>query len=89
MSTSQKNALTDKERQEWYQHFVEESEGLRQQDGGTLIGKFFVVREGEIHSHFDKFETAYAACIEQFPDGRFLIQELMPENYTHFVFVTA
>ena len=55
----------------------------------VLIGKFFVLRDGEIVIHHDTFEEAYRTCVEQFEDGRFLIQELFPDDYNKFVFASA
>ncbi len=89
MAVKQKNSGTLKDLEEWFHFFIDKSGGLRKKAGGTLIGKFFVVRDRKVLDHYDTFDTAYRACSEQYPDGRFLIQELLPEEYTNFVFVTS
>jgi len=87
--TTKAETPTEKEFQEWYKAFLIKSPELRKEEEGSLIGKFFVIREGKIITHYDTFDTAYRACIEQYPDEKFLIQELLPEEYTNFVFVTS
>lgn len=89
MTAKQKNSDTLKDLEGWFHLFVDKSDDLRSKASGSLIGKFFVIREGKLRDHYDTFDTAYRSCIEQYPDGRFLIQELLPEEYTNFVFVTS
>lgn len=71
---------------EWYQAFVKQVGALREKDNGSLIGRYFIIRDGEVLDYHDNFEMAYKVCIERYKDERFLIQELLPKEYTNFVF---
>ncbi len=73
----------------WFEAFSTQVDALRKKDNGSLIGKYFIVRDGEVKEHYDSFETAYQACIQRYHDGRFLIQELLPTEYVNFVFAAS
>ncbi|MCK4577619.1 MAG: hypothetical protein KAU50_02440 [Candidatus Marinimicrobia bacterium] len=88
MSSGGKKAPED-ELREWYRYFMTQVKRLRKEDEGSLIEKYFVVREGKIIGHYDKFDTAYKASIEQFSDGRFIIQQLLPSDQAELILVTA
>ena len=74
---------------EWYRVFEKQVDALRMKDNGSLIGKYFIIREGKILDHYDTFETAYKVCLERYDGERFLIQQLLPENYNNFVFAAS
>ncbi len=87
--TTKAETPTEKEFQEWYQIFLGLVDDLRKKSAGGLIGKYFVIRDGDIVGQYDTFDTAYRSCIEQYKDNRFLIQQLLPEDASEFIFVTA
>lgn len=79
----------DADLRDWYKYFVTQEETLRKRNNGNLVGKYFVIREKIIVGQYDKFDTAYRASTEQYPDGRFIIQQLLPSDQTEFILVTA
>lgn len=88
MSPSKKRQIQD-EMKEWYKYFLSRAEQLRGEDTGNLVGKYFVIREGEIVGTYDRFDTAYKASIEQYTDHRFIIQQLLESDQPELILVTA
>lgn len=89
MANLKKPKDLEEELQEWYKEFLKLSTKLRDKENGGLIGKYFVLRDGKVVGHYDTFDTAYRSCLEQYDDQRFLIQELVPEDYNNFVYVSS
>lgn len=89
MAKKSKASSPSNELEIWYLGFKDLMVELREKSSGGLIGKYFVIRDGKIVDQYDTFDTAYRASTEKFKDNRFLIQELLPEGSTEFVFVTG
>ena len=88
MSSSKKDRIQN-EMKEWYKYFLSQTEKLREDDNGDLVGKYFVIRDGKIVATYDNFDTAYRASIEQYADHRFIIQQLLESDQPELILVTA